>query len=444
MNTQWWRRTSVLPVASVLALVLGTARPALAQRANGPYADAFGPQADENRIQGLDLTASLFGAYDANVFDQTPAADLLDPRLKDGGASGGLSGSLTYDRRSDRARFLLSGNGTAREYAASPSLGVGAYQAGTSLAVNLTPRLVLNASGGAAYSPFFQFAPFLDSGMTNVGPLGAGFGFAAVAERNLGLNASIGLSDSLTKKTTVYANAQGMDWRMLDTPANSLRSWGGRAGIRHSLTRGFGLHAEYGQDQVQYAFPGVTPYVNQTIDAGVDYGDTLSFARRTALSFSTTTDATRYLGETHYRLNGSARLTRGLSRTWSTWVGYNRDTEFRIGFRAPLLTDSVNTGVSGLLAWRVKWSAGAGYTRGVIGFGSDRFSTYSGTSRLDFALTRALALFGQYAYYHYEVPAGSSALDLVPRFSRQTATVGLSVSLPLVNDVRAPKEPPNP
>ena len=166
--------------------------------------------------------------------------------------------------------------------------------------------------------------------------------------------------------------------------------------------------------------------MNETIDAGVDYGDTLAFARRTALSFTTSTAAIRYLGETHYRLNGSARLTRGFGRTWSSWVGYNRDTEFRIGFSAPLLSDSIDAGLAGQFSWRAKWSTGVGYTNGTIGFGSDRFHTYSATSRLDFALNRMLAVFGQYGHYHYEVPPGSSTLNLVPRFSRQTVVIGLS------------------
>ncbi len=178
--------------------------------------------------------------------------------------------------------------------------------------------------------------------------------------------------------------------------------------------------------------------MNRTIDAGVDYADALTFARRATLSFSTSTTATRSAGGTHYRLNGSVRLTRAFNRTWSTWVGYNRDTEFRIGFSAPLLADSIETGLSGLFSWRAQWSAGAGYTRGTVGFGPNDFSTYIGTSRLDFALTRKIAVFGQYTYYHHDLPPGSSALDFIPRFSRQVATVGLSLYLPLLN-VRAPE-----
>jgi hypothetical protein len=291
------------------------------------------------------------------------------------------------------------------------------------------------------YSPFFQFAPFLDPGSGTVGPIGPGFGYATVAEANLGLDASLGVTGNLTKQTSMFATIAGRDWRMPDAPENNLRTWRGSAGLRHRLSRALGLHFQYGREQNAYAFAAAAPFVNQTIDAGVDYGDTLSFTRRTALSFATSTAATRYLGETHYRVNGSARLTRGFERTWSSWVGYNRSTEFRIGFLAPLLSDSIDAGLAGQISWRVRLSTGVGYTRGTIGFGSADFHTYSATSRLDVALNRTLAVFGQYGHYHYEVPPGSSTLNLVPRFSRRTVVIGLSAFLPLVHDVRAPKEP---
>src|SRR5262249_43220181 len=140
----------------------------------------------------------------------------------------------------------------------------------------------------------------------------------------------------------------------------------------------------------------------------------------------------------------SARLSRGFYRTWSTWVGYNRATEYRVGFREPLLSDSADAGIGGQFLLRVRGFAGGNYTHAGIGFSSNDFNVYSGTSRLDFAPTPTLSVYGQYAYNHYAIPPGSSSIALVPWFSRQVGTVGLSLSLALVNDIKAPKEPPRP
>jgi hypothetical protein len=423
----------------IAVLALGAARPAFAQRANGPYAGLFGGQDTAEQSQGLTLNLSMFGAYDKNSFPPGEASDLIDPRLKESGASAGVTGSLHYDRRGDRGMFMWTGGGTGQEYAASPGAVV-AYNTGSSLQLKMRPTLVLDAHAGAAYSPFFQFSPFQAGGPVSAGPPLSGFGFAAVGERNVITDGSIGLTSNFTARSSAYASVDRYDAHLLDNPDNNLSTWGGRAGVRHHLTRALGLHLEYGQQQVNNAATTAPRYAYSTIDAGVDYGDSLTFARRTSLTFSTSTAAVRYNSQTNYRLNGAATLARGLGRSWSAYASYNRDTQFMIGFLQPLLTDSVTTGVSGLMALRTKWSAAGGYTHGSIGFGGSDFTVYSASSRLELALTRSLGLYGQYSYYRYQVPAGSSDLDILTRLSRQTGTVGLTLWVPIINDLRRPNE----
>ncbi len=417
--------------------MLGATRPAFAQRANGPYSGLFGGQDTANQSQGLNLNLALFGAYDQNSFPPTAASDLIDPRLRESGASAGASGSLLYTVKGDRGRFTWGGGGSGQEYVASPGAVV-AYNSGTSLDLILRPTLTLNARAAAAYSPFFQFSPFQDGGGAVTGPSLSGFGFAAVAERNVIANESIGLTSNFTARSSAFVSIDRYDARLLDSSENDVSSWGGRVGVHHHLTRALGLHLIYSEEQVTFAAPGTPGYLNSSIDAGVDYGDTLTFARRTSIAFGTSTSAVRYSGQTFYRLNGNARLSRGFGRSWSAYVGYNRDTQFLLGFRQPLLTDSASTGVGGQLSLRTRWSAAGAPHRGAIGFNGSDFTTYSASSRLDVALTRSLGLYGQYAYYRYQIPAGSSDIDILSRLSRQTGTVGLSVWVPIINDTKRP------
>src|SRR5689334_381721 len=102
----------------------------MAQRAAGPYAGALGGPASENRVQGLDFGASIFGAWDQNILPGSADAESRDPRLLESGTSAGLSGTLSYDRRGDRARFRLNGGATAQQYSTTPDL-ITAYNAGT-------------------------------------------------------------------------------------------------------------------------------------------------------------------------------------------------------------------------------------------------------------------------------------------------------------------------
>ena len=290
--------------STACGLLLTAASPAFAQRANGPYSGLFGGPPDANRTQGLDLHGSMFGAWDENVFSAAADPAQIDPRLRNSGGSVGLSGSLTYYRRSDRAEFKANGGANGQQYVSSPDL-VAAYAADASLTTKLSPSVSFIVGGGAAYSPFFQFAPFLDAGIATPSPLGGGFGYAALAERNLGLDASAGLTDNLTSRTSLYITATGRDWQLLDSPQDNLRTWGAHAGIRHNLTRSLGVHVGYGRDENQYATQGVAPYVAQTIDAGVDYGNTLMFARRVSFTFGTSTEVVQYNNANHFRLNGT-------------------------------------------------------------------------------------------------------------------------------------------
>ena len=110
-------------IVCALALALFSAGPASAQRADGPFAGLFGGDHDSSRVKGgtsqsLDLSGSLFGAYDEIL--TTPAAPpaplapivflgQADPGVQTSGTSEGGSGSLSYSRRTDHLQFLLNG-----------------------------------------------------------------------------------------------------------------------------------------------------------------------------------------------------------------------------------------------------------------------------------------------------------------------------------------------
>ena len=153
--------TRTLAACAAFALLqVAAASPAYAQRANGPYSGLFGGTSSADRTQGLDFNMSLFGAYDDNEFPALAASDIIDPRLKQSGASVGTTASLNYDLTGERAHFTWSGGGTGRKYS-SPGAVV-AYNTGSSLSLKLREKLVFTASGGASYSPFFQFSAFQD------------------------------------------------------------------------------------------------------------------------------------------------------------------------------------------------------------------------------------------------------------------------------------------
>jgi hypothetical protein len=112
--------------------------------------------------------------------------------------------------------------------------------------------------------------------------------------------------------------------------------------------------------------------------------------------------------------------------------------EFVAAFVEPVLLDSVNGSFGGLLAPRLSWSSSAGLSRGQVGFNAvEHFTTYSASSGLTYGLFRSVGVYGQYNYYRYQIPQGSTTLNLLSHFGRQAVSVGLTLWVPIINNGRA-------
>ena len=125
------------------------------------------------------------------------------------------------------------------------------------MTTKVSPKIGFTASGSASYSPFYLFGSAVDSApdldRSSIGTSNPGFGYAVSGERNASFDALVGVTGNLSKRTSLEFTSFGRDWQMLDTPENNLTSWGSRAGIRQRLSRGLGLHLEYGREQQDYA-----------------------------------------------------------------------------------------------------------------------------------------------------------------------------------------------
>ena len=165
-------------------------------------------------------------------------------------------------------------------------------------------------------------------------------------------------------------------------------------------------------------------------------------ARRTALTVTTQTSMIRETGgERRYRLNGGVTLTRGFRRTWAASPCRHAQHRVPAGFLEPVFSDGASASISGMFADRIEWSAAAGASKGEVGFdGTGDFISYSGNSRLSAGITRHLGLYAEYAYYHYDLPRGSTSFLLLPQQSRQSISVGLSAYVPIFTRVREPRD----
>jgi hypothetical protein len=426
-----------LIAAAVLALLV-LASPAAAQRAAGPYSEVLGSRGDAQARQTLFFRASAYGAWD-DMLTSTVDSSGEERFLRDG-LAGGFTGSLQHVQRSRNATWESSGNGSMRIYGAGSDNRAWTLAGRTNGSVTINQKVSLGLSGAFAYSPYHSFAAGLDDPLSSLGPYGGGFSTASAAEKNISTDGGVSLTSRLSRRDSLNFSANARRSDFLDQADSNLTSYGGQASWRHTLTRNFGFHAGFGRDQVKYEFADAV--ASDRIDVGVDYGDTLTFTRRTALAFNVSTSATRWEDDTHYRVNGGATLTRGFGRSGSASLSYTRDTAFTAGFRAPLQTDAVSGDISDQLSRRSSWSARAGYTRGTVGFDADadHLHTVNAGGRVTTALTRHLSVYSDYTYYRYDVPAAATVFTFQPKFSRQSISVGLSLWAPIINDKRSPSD----
>ena len=422
-------------------LFLALAAPAAAQRSGGPYAGVLG-STDETGRHTLIFRGSLFGAWDDILTENLTADPAVDSRFLRSGLAGAAEGGLTHARRTNRVQWLSSADTALRVYGSDDDAVAATLAGRTDATLTMNSRMSLRLGGGWTYSPYYDVSPSYGSQSSTVGSFGGGFGVATAAERNMSTDGTAGLTVQLSRRDTIEVNGNARHWDFLDQPDATVSSYGGSATYRHALTRTLGIHAGFGRDEARYEFADADPLINDTIDVGVDYGDTLEFTRRTALSFGFSTSATRWNDDTHWRVNGSASLTRAFGRNGSGLLRYQRDTEYLAGFREPLLSDTISGGFSNQIGRDTTWSLNAAYVRGEIGFGetAQRYDIYDAGGRLTRALTRNFGVFGSYTYYRYDVPTAATVFAFYPKFSRQSISFGLALWAPIINDTRPPRE----
>ena len=208
--------------------------------------------------------------------------------------------------------------------------------------------------------------------------------------------------------------------------------------FRYTVGRGVDVRAGYTYAQAKLSDSG-DHVPNHGIDAGIDYNKALSFSRRTRLSFSTGTAATRYLDSLRFRLTGDARLEHESGRTWNTSIGYSRQVELNETWTQPVLYDGVTAGVTGLLTRRLQFSATVNAAIGKVGINEDAgsFDSYYGSTQLGYAFSRFMMFSVQYGYYHHRFENSVVLpVDALRRSDRQSIRVGVQLWAPLLQRAR--------
>ena len=432
-------QTSQPAAAEPAAAVPGAVRPG----AGRAYRALFGgATTDPSMHKSLDLTVSIAEAYDDNTAGYAFGGGLgpTSPLLVSGFYTN-LVPSLEY-RWIGRHATLTTNFGSDLRYYASEGEFIGSSHYGAVGFSSKVGRGELAASQSLTYSPsyFYGVLPSLE-------PTGSAtpvVGQALSDDHAYFSDSAINFSQDLSSRSRLTALAQ---YRLAkfpdDVTARDLQSYalGGRYG--YELSRNTTLHLGYVYRTGEYSYVvSSRPTVVHDLDIGVDYHRPISLSRRTHFDFSVgssivsvpnsaTTTYTNQLG-----VVGSATLSRDMGRTWRAQLAYHRGAGFAAGFNEPVFSDAAVASIEGFFSRRVDFHGEGGFSDGSAGntsaMGND-FRTYNANVRLRVGITAALAVYGEYLYYSYDVGEAVLTAAGVPKnLDRNSARLGLTLWLPLV------------
>jgi hypothetical protein len=444
----------LLAVAATTALLAGSAS-AQMERPDPAYRGLFGGDGGPPSGHALDLSASVYVGWDDNATARDGGrSDAIDPRFQRSSSYQGASLGLSYRRNWSRVGFGAGASTNVRYYPELDQLTSVSHGASAGLSVRLTRYTTWSASQSVAYVPYYQFGFFPGLFLPEVGdPIEVDPSLSLYRQEAWTTQSRTEISHRLSRRSSLSA-----EYSFYRTDYRDLLladQWRHRVGGRWSYDLGAGLSARVGYYYVRAEYRGAEdldarPFETHLIDAGVDYSGALGFglSRRTTLSFSTGTAMySRYdpeSGDTdglNVNVVVSANLRHQISRTWDALASYQRGLRFVDGFRQPSFQDSVSGQVGGYIGLRTSlrfftgWANG-GFPPTVAGapVQTNRgYSTIIAGSTVQYALTRNLALYGQYTHYRYDfderfpLPQGIS-----PKLNRNSVQGGLSFWLPLL------------
>ena len=403
-----------------------------------------GAEARGVREGGLALSVLLFGGYDDAVLaDQ--ASDTSNRPSADG-FSTGLGVRLLYARPGNRGAFRAWANSGMRYYPGFGDLTSTYHSIGLSLSASLNRRLSIYANPRADYSPRYSLRllppplpvdPEPGSAVSDATEASApDIDYSVIRHEIFRYGGSVGADISVSDRSSVALD-YGYSKRDSDVALTDLEVQNAGLSFSYRFTRNASLGLGYSFQEGTSRSGGLTITTQaQSIDMGVNYMKPLTRTRRTYLRFHTGSIVIDSVGGRRLNAIGSASLVHQMGRTWTGQVQYRRELRYVDGFDRPIFADTVSTAVGGLLKQRLEFAANASYFTGTVGVNpnSPPFDSYSAFARLRRALTRTLAAYVEYYFYHYNFDEGTvRPAGLPPRFDRNGVRVGLMLWIPLID-----------
>jgi hypothetical protein len=433
-------RTALVAAAAVTCALT----PAAAQQLQRPV---FGERNPGEDVLLLTLTTS------ASSQERQEASELdgFDVPNRDSRFYADVNGAMAYNPRLDGPfKVSLNAASAVRRYQTGDEFMVLGHSAGARVQWAATRRTALSAQSSFSYLPSYslRWALLGDPAalVTEAGTLPPGavdFSLGKRLSYNTGGGASV--TQTLTRRLSLTASYNDHLQRYSNEAYRSQRQREGHGRFNYAFAKGMSLRLGYGRRMSNTEGPrGASLTAIDDIDIGIDMARALSLTRTTTVSFSSGTFMVDQEGRREANLMGGLSVQQQIGRTGVLAFQAYRRAELQDGFVEPVLSNGASLVGAYQPAQRVFFNVSANAAKGrtLERTGATDIEVYSGFARLGYAFSARGQVYGQYLVSNHDIGGDVQMIGLFPRQQlRHTARIGVTWSLPLMNDRSRPVAP---
>lgn len=432
---------------ALAALVV--ASPALAQGSSGPSGLFGATRPDSGGRDLLTLQMAISEALDSDVAPEFRTR-LPGGRLP-GRRSNVVAAGVGYARNRRAVQLAAATTGFFRYSYEVEQMKPGAASAQVGVGLRMPGRVgTLSLSQSLSYSPSYLYQ-LLPGDVVDMEPDTEPPPPADPEYR-------IDARESLAHRTRLrLQTGSGIGWRMVTTAQHAQtdlgenvargerRTWEGSTRASYHRTRRGSVSFGYRYRESSYR-AGNTSRVHE-LPLGFDFTPPLTPTRRLTFKVLVTPTMMHTFGflpdgilipdETivpiehrrRYAVQGEVGVSYPVSLRWHVSTVYQRRVQTLAVLAEPVATDGARLRIAGVIGRRVDVAIQARYTQGATAAGlrGGHLSTSQGEARMRFALTRSIALSGEYLYYQYDFGDRLLDPDLPRRLERHSVRVGVSM-----------------
>ncbi|MCA1652537.1 MAG: hypothetical protein LC753_20480 [Acidobacteria bacterium] len=319
------------------------------------------------------------------------------------------------------------------------------------LSARLGERTTLLANQTAAYSPSYLYGLFPSDAVSTPGyavPAAPDYAIGDSESYSYGTTLTLTHGLSLRSRLSATGEFQYTDYLNNMGTRRDLNSQGIRGEFSRNLTQNTAVRAGYRYRTGKFGHVAdavaTEPGASATEHGGelsAQYSRPLSPVQQLAVECSfgwsrVNTPVSSAAGPgtgRFYRLSSDVAVAWQFTTSWQTRATFSRGLEYIAQLGEPVVIDGFSAELGGFITPRIDVLASARYSSGASALNRDTlvFDTYGADLRVRYALTRSLAVYGQYLYYYYEFQRNTRLPTGIPSgLERNGLRAGLTLWVP--------------